>query len=236
MNSSALRMQGLRDALPIMMAYFPLALTFGVLAVSSGLPWYIAVLISIWVYSGGAQFMLLSMFTAAASPLSIITSIMLVNLRHFLYGTTMGPYMAHWSEKVRWLGAHGLTDEVFVVTSSRASSGEKLESSYYLSFAFWCYGSWIAGTLVGAAIGRIVPPQASDVLGFALPALFLALLFAGERTWPHLFSAITGAIVACICSLIGLGSLGVVLGGVIGATVGLFLFEQGHRIRLRGNN
>ncbi|GAA0133374.1 AzlC family ABC transporter permease [Paenibacillus sp. YSY-4.3] len=212
-----------------MLAYFPLSITFGVLAASSGVPWYTSVFSSIWIYSGGAQFMLISMIDTATAPATIIVTILLVNMRHVLYGATMGPYLAHWRESLKWLAALGLTDESFVVTSNRAAAGERLTPSYYLTFALAGYGSWIAGTVVGAGIGGIVPPEAAAVLSFALPALFLALLFAGERTLPHMLAACTGAGLATLAGFMNLGGIGLIAGGLVGATVGQLLGRQKSR-------
>ncbi|AZK48327.1 AzlC family ABC transporter permease [Paenibacillus lentus] len=213
----------LKEVLPIVLAYFPLSITFGVLAAASGVPWYVSVFSSVWIYSGGAQFMLISMIETATAPVTIIATILLVNMRHVLYGATMGPYLAHWREPLKWLAALGLTDESFVVTSNRAAAGERLTPSYYLTFALAAYGSWISGTIVGAGIGGIVPSEAATVLSFALPALFLALLFGGERTLPHLLAACTGAALATLAGLLNLGGIGLIVGGIIGATAGQML-------------
>lgn len=220
----------LKDVLPIMLAYFPLSITFGVLAAASGVPWHTSIFSSIWIYSGGAQFMLISMLDTATAPATIIATILLVNMRHILYGATMGPNLAHWREPLKWLAAVGLTDESFVVTYNRAAAGEKLAPSYYLTFALAAYGSWIAGTVVGAGIGGIVPSEAAAVLSFALPALFLALLFAGERTLPHLLAACTGAGLATLAGLMNLGGIGLIAGGLVGATAGQLLYRQKSRI------
>lgn len=213
----------LKDVLPIVLAYFPLSITFGVLAAASGVPWYVSVFSSVWIYSGGAQFMLISMIETVTAPVTIIATILLVNMRHVLYGATMGPHLAHWREPLKWLAALGLTDESFVVTSNRAAAGERLTPSYYLTFALAAYGSWIAGTIVGAGIGGIVPSEAATVLSFALPALFLALLFGGERTLPHLLAACAGAALATLAGLLNLGGIGLIVGGIIGASAGQML-------------
>ncbi len=224
MNRSTLA-QAIRDAIPIMLAYFPIAVTFGVICTGNGIPWFIAFLISAWVYAGGAQFMLVSLALAGTSPISTILTVLLVNLRHFLYGTTLGPAFAKWPEVKKWVAAFGLTDEVFAVSSSRLLQ-EPPSPAYQIVFAFSCYGSWLAGTLVGAVVGRAVPAAIADVLGFALPALFLALLLIGQRSIPHFIAAVCGALLSVLASLIHLGSVGIVIGAVVGATVGMYVQDR----------
>ncbi|MNW50425.1 Inner membrane protein YgaZ [compost metagenome] len=221
MKRQDIMMLALRDAIPIIIAYFPLSMTFGVLASASGLPALYSIFSSVWIYSGGGQFMLVSMFAEAVVPLTIITTILLVNLRHVLYGATMGPYMKEWKEPVKWVAALGLTDEVFAVVSSRVQKGEALTPTYYLTFALSAYGSWIAGTIAGSGLGGIVTPATADILSFALPALFLALLFGGQRGLPSMLSAATGAVVATTAGMLNLSGVGLVVGGLLGATVGM---------------
>ncbi|UOF90007.1 AzlC family ABC transporter permease [Fodinisporobacter ferrooxydans] len=220
MNNRRLIAKGIRDAVPIILAYFPIAMTFGVISTGNGIPWLVTILISVWVYAGGAQFMLVSLALAGSSVISTVATVLLVNLRHFLYGTSLGPAFIHWSEPKKWLSAFGLTDEVFVVASNRYLQ-EPPFPRYHLAFVFACYGSWLAGTLVGASIGQTVPAAVSQILGFALPALFLALLLSSKRSGAHIAAAIFGAILAVAAHLLQLGNVGLVVGAVIGATLGL---------------
>jgi 4-azaleucine resistance transporter AzlC len=221
--------QAVRDAIPIMIAYFPIAVTFGVISTGSGIPWFITFLISACVYAGGAQFMLVSLALAGTSAISTVLTVLLVNLRHVLYGTTLGPAFSKWTELKKWIAAFGLTDEVFAVTSSRIHQ-EPLTPAYQIVFAFACYGSWLAGTAVGATVGRAVPTSISDILVFALPALFMALLFIGQRSeqrpFPYFIAAIFGAAVSVVASLIHWGSIGIVIGAVVGATIGMYLQDR----------
>ncbi|WAH37796.1 AzlC family ABC transporter permease [Alicyclobacillus dauci] len=220
MNYRSEPLRGLRDSLPIMLAYFPIAITFGVLATSSGIPWLTTCLISVCVYAGSAQFMMASLALTGISTISMVITILLVNLRHFLYGTTLGPTFMSWAEGKKWIAAFGLTDEVFAVTSGR-SVGETPSPRYQYTFSFACYFSWVAGTVVGASIGGIVPSAVSQVLSFALPSLFLALLLLGRRTLPYLISAICGGAIASLASLMKLGSVGIIAGAIVGATLGM---------------
>lgn len=223
MNRRDVITAALRDAIPIVIAYFPLSMTFGVLASASGLSSLYAIFSSIWIYSGGAQFMLVSMLNDAAIPLTIITTILLVNLRHILYGATLGPYIKEWKEPYKWAGALGLTDEVFAVVSSRTVKEERLTPAYYLTFSLVCYGSWILGTIAGSGLGGIVTPDLAEILSFALPALFIALLFGGTRGLAAMIAACVGAVVATIAAMLHLNGLGLVAGALLGATVGMIV-------------
>jgi 4-azaleucine resistance transporter AzlC len=230
-----IRVKAVRDAIPIVTAYFPIAVTFGVISINSGLSWMITVLISAVVYAGGAQFMLVSLAVTGSSPLSTVITVLLVNLRHFLYGTTLGPAFICWSERTKLLYAFGLTDEVFAVTSSQIDK-PLLIPQYQIPFVFVCYTSWITGTAIGALIGSIVPTQVSSILNFSLPALFIALIFIGQRTMSHLFAAISGAIFAFLANVMHWGNIGIVAGAILGATLGMILQTKTIKRPIAGAN
>jgi len=215
-------LRGLKDAVPIILAYFPLSITYGVLATARGIPAWACDLSSVVMFAGAAQFMLVSLYTAGTNPLSMVATLLLVNLRHVLYGTSIGPAFARWEEKHKWVAAFGLTDEVYALTGSQALEAPPTPA-YQFALAFSSYLSWVAGTVLGASVGGAVPAAVASALGFALPALFLSLLFNQARHRSQIVAAATGAAVAVLAQVAGLPSFGVVTGAVAGATVGLAL-------------
>ena len=212
--------QALQDAMPIILAYFPIAMMFGVVATASRLPGFVTLLISLCVYAGGAQFMLVTLIASGTAEFSVIITVLLVNLRHFLYGTTLGPRFALWPEWKKWVASFGLTDEVFAVTSTRLSK-HPITPGYQMPFAFACYASWVLGTIAGIAVDRAVPASISSILSFALPALFIALLFIGKRGPTYMIAAFFGAVCALAASLLHIGNIGIVAGAIVGATIGM---------------
>jgi 4-azaleucine resistance transporter AzlC len=215
-------MRGLRDALPIMLAYFPVGATFGVVAVSRGLPAWIAVLTSLVIYAGAAQFILASLYATGIAPIPFALTLLLVNLRHVLYGATVGPAFTKWRERQKWVAAFGLTDEVFAVAGSRILR-EPPTPPYHYALAFASYASWVGGTVAGAAVGSIVPGPVATVLAFGLPALFLALLLSQAFGLPQLVAALMGALAAVVATLLGASGIGIVAGALLGATAGVLV-------------
>ncbi len=239
---------GLAAALPIATGYFPVAITFGIVTVNSGLLLLDAVIASALVFAGAAQFMAIGMYGTAATagaatavsvaaplgPAAIVQIVVagsLLNLRHLLMSSLVAHNLAVRSPApgpaTRSLVAFGLTDEVFSVAGLRITAGERLSPAYLLGLELGAYAAWVGGTAVGATLGDVLPPILRTAMGFALYALFAALL-AGQiragRTGPLLLAAGTAAAVNVLLrSIVGAGpGVAFPLAMIAGALAGWF--------------
>src|SRR5690625_5272655 len=77
---------GLVASIPIMLGYFPIAFSFGISALQAGINPWVTAATSIFIYAGAAQFILIALLAAGGSWLTVVPTIILVNLRHFIYG------------------------------------------------------------------------------------------------------------------------------------------------------
>ena len=75
---------GMKAGLPIAIGYLPIAITFGLLAKSAGLPNVISALMSFAVYAGASQFIAVQLFSLGTLPWEIILTTFIINLRHLL--------------------------------------------------------------------------------------------------------------------------------------------------------
>jgi predicted branched-subunit amino acid permease len=75
-------LKGVNRALGVGVGYVPIAISFGALATRSGLSDTAAVVMSVWVYAGAAQFAALEGIRQNLSWLSIVLTMLLMNLRH----------------------------------------------------------------------------------------------------------------------------------------------------------
>lgn len=205
---------------PIAAGYFPVAAAFGLLARQSGLSIAEAVFLSTWVYAGASQFLVAGMVAAGLPWSSWLVAGAFMNLRHILFAVSMVPRWQGWTRRQRALASFGLTDEVYAVVASQRGCFERCPE--VVGTALTAYLSWIGGTVVGAWGSVAFPPALAKPLEFALPALFVALLVPALRAWPTALAALVGGAVSLIATLSGHGSLGIVLGGILGPLVGGF--------------
>ena len=77
-------MNGIRAGLSIAIGYFPIALTFGLLAKTTGLSMWEATAMSIFVFAGAAQYISLTLISTGVDPILIVLNKFVVNIRHFL--------------------------------------------------------------------------------------------------------------------------------------------------------
>ena len=165
---------GLRDGLPIALGYFPVSFTFGMLAISQGLPAFQAVLISATNLTSAGQFAGLTVIAAGASLLEMALTQLVINLRYFLMSCALSQRLSPDMRFAHRFGiAYGMTDEIFAVSFSRPAP---LSPYYSYGLIAAAVPGWGLGTTLGAAAGSILPGVLTNALGIALYGMFIAIV------------------------------------------------------------
>ena len=87
--------RGIIDVSPLMIPVVPFGIIFGVIGMELGLSAYMTFGMSIIIFGGASQIVLLQLFSGGASSLVTITSVGAVNSRHLLYGAVFSEYLSH---------------------------------------------------------------------------------------------------------------------------------------------
>lgn len=221
---------GWRDALPLCVGYWPVAMSFGLMAVQSGLDVWQATLVSALVYAGASQFLLLAMVAAGASEWLVVTMTLLVNARHIAYGPTLAP----WLDQRRvwfWL-SFGLTDQVFALAHNRLPALAVDQRLGWLGGAsVLAWASWVAGTAFGAAAGVGLMeqwPALGQSMAFALPALMLALVAPRFDSWRAAALLLVTIMLAVVLRLLGYTQLAIPVAALAGTLLFVLLPEPRH--------
>ena len=110
--------EGLKSGIPIGLGYLPVSFTFGFLAVSGGLPVWVAVFISLTNLTSAGQFAGTHLILAGAGYFEVALTTFVINLRYMLMSLSLSQKL---DEKTgtgaRLALAFGITDETFVVSS-----------------------------------------------------------------------------------------------------------------------
>lgn len=217
--------QGLQAAWPICFGYVPIGLAFGVLASQAGLSLLQIGLMSLIVFAGSSQFIAVSMLQSSASPLAIVTTTFVVNLRHVLMSAALAMHLRG-TAKLPLAGfAYGVTDESFAVNQARFVGGvwDLHRSMVVNTTANWV---WIASTVAGGALGTLLPAGALG-LDYALTAMFIGLLTMQLRSRLSAWVALLAGVLAGVLASYLPGNLHVVAAAAIAATVGTMVKRQG---------
>jgi branched chain amino acid efflux pump len=169
------------------------AVAFGAVTASAGLPIWLPVALSLAVFAGAAQFLFVAVLAAGGGPIAALAAAVLVNTRlvplSLAVADVLGP------GRLRTVaGGHLVTDEsVAFANAERDERGRRA--------AFWGCGValftvWNAGVLLGTVAGRHVPDAAALGLDAAFPAVLLALVMPALRDRATLRTALVGAVIA----------------------------------------
>lgn len=174
--------------LPVMMGYIPLAIAYGILFITQfpQLPWYYAVVVSMVVYAGSGQFLLISLLASLSGLFEIAIASFLLNIRHIFYGISL----LHELQTFRFWNRHllifTLTDETYAIIKESDIPQHNKETGY-LIIAFLNYTYWIIGSILGIVLGREISMNWNGI-EFALSALFavltLSLLLRSKNKTP----------------------------------------------------
>lgn len=155
---------------PVAMGYVPLGAVFGYLFVQAGGPWWLALLASLIVYAGAAQFMMVPMLAAGLPAGTIALATLVINLRHVFYGLSLLERLPR-ASPARWYTVFALTDETYSLLTTIAQAAPARQMALIAAIN---QGWWLLGTAIGALLGARLP-SALEGLDFVLAALFAVL-------------------------------------------------------------
>lgn len=169
---------GVKETMPTVFGYIGIALAFGIVGKAAGLSPLIVLLMSMFIYSGTAQFVVVSMFISHSPLLSIVLSTLLISSRMILISVTVAPYFKNDSLWKNILLGTFLTDESFALGMNKLNftnhtlSFQWLNTANVISFLTWCFWSF-----VGAIMGNFVGNPEALGLDFAIVGMFIGLLY-----------------------------------------------------------
>ena len=190
--------RGIIDVSPLMIPVFPFGIIYGVIGMDLGIGPYMTLGLSIIIFGGASQIVLLQLFSGGASSLVILSSVGAVNSRHLLYGAVLSEHLS--SLKITWkiILSYVMTDQAFAVSNTYFNKNKRNQNKYYhlLGAGFTCWTIWQISTILGIVLGSVVPEELG--LSFTISLTFLALLINDFRKFKNIIVMLTSGIVATI--------------------------------------
>ncbi|SNL38770.1 branched-chain amino acid permease [Streptococcus pneumoniae] len=179
--------------MPTALGYVSIGLACGII----GAPYVTPVemgLMSLFVYAGSAQFAMLALIVVQAPVAAIAMTVFLINLRLFLLSLHASTYFRHTSLWYNIGMSSILTDETYGVLMGELAHTDKVNPMWMHGNNLNSYVAWFVGTVVGTALGGLLPNPEIFGLDFALVGMFIGI-FASQ------FQIMQRRILSAICSL-----------------------------------
>jgi len=175
---------------PVLFGYIAIGIPFGLMLVKAGYPWWLSLVMSMLMYAGAGQYIAVGLFAANAPLSGIVLTILMVNIRHIVYGLSL---IERFKDAGKWKPylIFALTDETYALLTGVKVPDNVKPASFYGSIALLDQSYWIFGTLIGALAGEFIPFSFAGI-DFALTALFAVLLIDQLRRTKDLYPALLG--------------------------------------------
>lgn len=191
----------LKKSLPVLFGYLFLGSAFGISLYEIGYNWIWAIGISLIVYAGSGQFLLVSMLASQTSLFNVAIMTFFLNSRHIFYGLSF-------IEKFRSYGwrypslIFSLTDETYGVNTSFNSTPEDVDEGdarFLIGIFDHCY--WILGSVIGNIAGQLIKIDFTGI-DFSMTALFVVILIDQMLASKSKLPGFIGIICGIVCLIV----------------------------------
>ena len=198
----------------------PFGVITGVAMVASGIPPFLAMLMSILVFAGASMVACAQLVAQDTPALLIVVATLFINMRFMMYSASLRLLFAALPLRWRLLVAYLQADNIYGMTLSRFADHpddpHKLE--YFLGAGIPIWIAWQLAVLGGVLIGAGVPP--SWRLEFAAPLAFIAMTVPFLRERAMVAAALAAGVTVVAAAALPL-RLNLVLAAAAGISAGL---------------
>ena len=210
-------------SVPVMMGYGVLGFAFGLLLVSFDYPWYLAPLMSLFIYAGALQFVAISFFNAKVGFVDIAIATWFINIRQSFYGLSLLKRFKKTGKLKPYL-IFGLTDETYALLTTIKDDEQLNKKWYYFFLTAFNQSYWFIGSTLGAIVGSNIKFNTAG-LEFSLTALFVVLCIEQYKNLQNIVPFIIGAI-ASIFALFTVPSDKMLIVSILLALLLMFTFRR----------
>ena len=183
-------------SIPVMMGYGVLGFAFGLLLVSFDYSWYLAPLMSLFIYAGALQFVAISFFNVKAGFVDIAIATWFINIRQSFYGLSLLKRFKKTGKLKPYL-IFGLTDETYALLTTIKDDEQLKKRWYYFFLTAFNQSYWFIGSTLGAIVGSNIKFNTAG-LEFSLTALFVVLCIEQYKNLQNIVPFLIGSIASLI--------------------------------------
>jgi predicted branched-subunit amino acid permease len=214
---------GARIGISLAVGTFLLAVTFGAQARQADWGAVAPVVASVAVFSGSAQFTLLTALAGAGAAWAAVASACLINLRFLPMSLAVAPWLRGGRLR-KAVEAQTVVDASFVVAHV---GGDRFDRERLIGATAPQWLAWIAGTAVGVLAAPPERVEYAFALDVVFPIFFVVLLLDELATAPNAWRAgLLGGVLTAVL-LLALPPGLALLGGASAALLGLRDRQEG---------
>lgn len=186
--------------MPVMAGYVVLGIGFGVLLKVNGYGLFWALIMSIFIYAGSAQYVGVGLISGGASILTTALTILMVNARHLFYGISMiNKYKGAGKKKPYLIFA--LTDETYSIVCDGEYPEGVDKYKYWFLISLFNQFYWVLGSVLGSVIGSIIKFDSKGI-DFSMTALFVTVFVEQWLSTKEHRPALIGIGISVVCLLV----------------------------------
>lgn len=193
----------LKKSLPVLFGYLFLGSAFGIMLYEAGYNFLWAIFISIVVYAGSGQFLLVSLLSSGASIPEVAMMTLFINSRHMFYGLSYIDKFKQGKWRYPFM-IFTLTDETYSVNTSFNTVPENVNEPHArFLIGVFDHIYWIIGSVIGSVASQSIPVDFTGI-DFSMTALFVVIfidLVRGQKGRAKQVGVL-GILCAVICLVI----------------------------------
>lgn len=200
MNSKEIK-TAFKASLPVMAGYLVLGMGFGIILNTKGYGVIWAMCMSICVYAGSLQYVMVNLITSGASLITTVLTALMVNARHLFYGISMiDKYKDAGKKKFYMIFA--LTDETYsLVCNNETAKDVEDKNKCYFFISLFDQIYWITGSIIGSMVGSMIT-FSTEGIDFVLTALFVTIFVDQWLSTKNHGPALVGIFASVACLLV----------------------------------
>ena len=189
--------KGVKDGLAIGLGYLSVSFSFGVLAVTSGLSWWQATLVSLTNLTSAGQVAGVGIMAASGGLIEMAIATFIINLRYALMAISLSQKTdSSMTIPARLITGYVITDEIFGVASG---ADHPVSFKYLAGLGVLPIIGWTSGTLLGAVCGNILPAMVTNALSIGIYGMFVAIVLpASRKSRSVMIVSIIAVVLSCI--------------------------------------
>jgi len=191
----------MKKSLPVFFGYLFLGSAFGIMLYEAGYNALWAAFISLLVYAGSGQFLLVSLIVTGASLPTTALMTLFVNSRHIFYGLSFVQKFRQGGWRYPFM-IFTLTDETYSVNVSIndvPADVDEIKARFLIGEFNHLY--WILGSVTGSLLGMSIPFDLTGI-DFSMTALFVIIFIELLSDMNSRICGAVGVAVAVLCILI----------------------------------